>query len=138
MTETPNEHVMPEYKIQLLKFFAQHDLCMADILLWDENLNFYILCNDLFVWASADAEPIESDSDIQLITSCYEVINNICKSVQVHIDYNDVFTYMVCRKRNEQPQQPMYNHIPKYLHHLFKELPENNYERVLNQKNITS
>lgn len=41
---------------RILKFIAKHDLFNA--VFWTEDLEFQIICNDIFVWGSADCEEL--------------------------------------------------------------------------------
>lgn len=43
----------------ILKFVAKHDL--YDYIYWNEDLEFFILCNDVFTWACSDLEPLCQD-----------------------------------------------------------------------------
>lgn len=54
-----------------------------------------VMCNDVFAWASADAEPIESEEELISLTK--EVIKDLTwGSVK-----------WVSKKRNMKPQQPL-------------------------------
>jgi len=88
---------MEEYQLNLLKLLAKHDL-QSDIS-WQEDLKFYILCNDLFAWGCADAEYIESQDDVDL----YEKSIEDCGADTVWV------SYLFCaRKRKMRPQGACY------------------------------
>lgn len=92
---------MEQFKINLLKLVAQHGL-QSDIN-WNEDLNFYVGCNDIFFWGCADAEDIENQEDVDLlqqsIVDC-EKLNTL----------NTVYaTELFCaRKRKMRPQGACY------------------------------
>jgi len=77
------------------------------LLSWDDNLNFYVNCNDLFMWACADLEPVKDDKDLELLAKCKD-------------DCWDYFNLLYCcRKRGYRPQKPYYEYICEEYHHLF-------------------
>ena len=50
------------------KFDNEHSLT------WDEELNFYVKCNDTFWYASAHAEEIVTEEDVELYEkSCEDI-----------------------------------------------------------------
>lgn len=54
---------------KLLKAVAEYDI--ASSLYWNADLEFCIICSDLFAWGRTDCEAIESENDIDLlIKSC--------------------------------------------------------------------
>lgn len=81
-------------------------------LIWDDELNFAILCNDLFYWATADCEPIKSQGDIDLLVSSMKDVGDD--------EINGPYLYC-CRKRGMRPQTPFYRYIHQCNHELFNE-----------------
>lgn len=64
------------------------------------NLTTFVNCNDLFYWASADLEPIKSDSDLKLFEECLKL--------------DDIYgaTIYACRKRKMRPQNCILEKMP--------------------------
>lgn len=64
---------MSDYPLNLLRLVAEFDAC--DELRWtatkDGPLKFYLMCNDTFYWACADAEDVE-ESDLPALRQAYE------------------------------------------------------------------
>lgn len=90
---------------KLLKLFAKYDNGLY--LFWNEDLEFFVLCNDVFYWGVADLEPIETEEDIILLEKSFE-------------EGGDDGAMLYCaRKRNCRPQGTMYKHINKDKWHLF-------------------
>jgi hypothetical protein len=99
---------MEEYKINLLKLAAANDL-QAD-LLWNEDLDFYVICNDLFFWGCADAEDIESQEDVDLYKKAIEDVGT----------FDAWASSLFCaRKRKMRPQGAAYPNTAKSLWPLF-------------------
>lgn len=90
--------------ITLLKTFAKYD-CYAD-LYWNENLEFYVNCNDVFSWATADAEEIIDETLPVLIKAFEECPENGA-------------TLYCCRVRKIRPQGAIYEYIDKKFWGLF-------------------
>lgn len=59
---------MEQFKINLLKLAAKYDI--KDTLLWSEELDFSIMCSDSFFYATADAEDVLSQKDVDLLEQC--------------------------------------------------------------------
>lgn len=75
-------------------------------LYWDEDLCFFIICNDLFFWATADCEKVDK--------------NTIAELEQALIDSNIWGSLLYCaRQRKMRPQGVYYKHIDKEFWHLF-------------------
>lgn len=70
-------------------------------------------CNDLFFWASADAETITADN-IDEFEQAYE---DAAKADEHGECYAQIL--FCCRVRKMRPQKPYYKHIPEPLHGLF-------------------
>lgn len=93
----PKTNNMEEFKINLLKLVAQHGLHLD--IHWNEDLNFYVGCNDIFFWGCADAEDIENQEDVDLFEKSIEDVgtDNVWAS------------YLFCaRKRKMRPQGACY------------------------------
>jgi len=101
---------MQAFKVKLLKLLAEHDLAGGDNLWWDEELNFYIMCSDLFSIASADCEPIESMEDVNLLNDC--ILE--CETAK---EYHGVVGFLLycARKRKSRPIKLMYEYINEAL-----------------------
>jgi hypothetical protein len=95
---------MEEYKINLLKLVAEHD--MRDALYWSEDLSFYFLCNDIFFWGCADGEDVENQQDVDLLEQCIKD----CQTVR---QFGEVYaSQLYCaKKRKMRPQGAYYKHI---------------------------
>ena len=61
---------------------------------YPETIVLFLICNDTFGWACADAEEI-----------AYNELPELYKAVKADERYGD--TKWVCKKRNLQPQQPL-------------------------------
>lgn len=93
----------------------------------DDKLIFFINCNDVFFWAVADVEEIESQEDVDLLRKSIEDCKNNCTDFESET-YNkirgeEVGTILFCcRKRKMRPQGALYEElIPPSLWHLFDE-----------------
>ncbi len=85
---------------EIMRIFAKHDIC--DELYWSEELEFFVLCNDVFYWGCADTEAIETQCDIELLNSCF----NDCE--------DHALTLYCARKRSMRPQRAMYKYLKGY------------------------
>ena len=63
-------------------------------------LTVSVNCNDLFYWATADAEPIETDADLEMLEECLKI--------------DDIYgaTIYACRKRKMRPQNSVIKTMP--------------------------
>lgn len=98
---------------RLLKVFAKYEQC--DSLYWTEELIFYVNCGDLFAWACADAEEIQTDADIDLLEQCgkeLEMAAPISGTVQMD-------TLYACRRRNMLPQPCVFAKLDDEIKPLF-------------------
>jgi hypothetical protein len=84
---------------KILLFAREHDL-ESDIS-WDDDLNFYINCNDVFFWGCADGEPITEDT-LPILKQAVEEIG----VSNGHILY-------CARMRKLRPQGAYYKYINK-------------------------
>jgi hypothetical protein len=57
-------------------------------------------CNDLFYWACADAEPIETDADVDLLRECLQATDEYGTSLYA------------CRRRKMRPQNRILAKLP--------------------------
>jgi len=82
---------------RILRLIAEHDC--HNTLFWRSDLKFYINCNDAFCWATSDAEPIESEADIDLLQKSME-------------EGGDDGPLLYCaRRRGMRPQGAMYTYL---------------------------
>ena len=101
-TELPNTSCA--FIKELLSLTARYDFCSE--IIWDETLEFYVLCSDFFGWGCADAEEIKAE-DLNLLEQCFK---------------DDKFSgeLLYCaRKRKMRPQNAYYEHLAKESWHLF-------------------
>jgi hypothetical protein len=103
---------MEQYKINLLKLAAKHELTSS--LYWNEDLCFYINCNDLFYWGTADGEDISSQEDVDLLEQSVKD----CLLISKHGDLYATELYCA-RRAKKRPQGAYYEHIEKSLWPLF-------------------
>lgn len=97
---------MEQFKIELLKFAAKNDV--ACDLMWNENLEFSIICNDTFAYACADAEDISSQEDLDLLIKCME---DCVEADRANGSAYATILY-VARKRNMRPLHEVLAHVP--------------------------
>jgi len=97
---------MEQFKIDLLKFAAKNDI--AYDLMWNENLEFSIICNDTFGYCSADAEDISSQEDLDSLMEC---MRNCVEADREHGSAYASILY-VARKRKMRPLYEVMAHIP--------------------------
>ena len=91
------------WKFELLRIVSRYD--MADCLMWTEDdLEFAVLCNDVFFWGGADCEDV-FEEDLPALE-------------QAFIDAGFEGDTLYCaRKREMRPQGAMYGHFdPKHWH----------------------
>lgn len=103
---------MELFKINLLKLVAEYEI--HSDLFWNERLDFFALCNDVFYWGCADMEMFTSQEDVDL----YECTIKDCKNLYSLGESHAVSLY-VARKRKMRPQGAVYCHINPALHALF-------------------
>ena len=90
---------------KVLKLIAENDL--YDEIYWDTDFNFYVLCNDLFYWATSDGEAITDDS--------VEEIEKAIKDTNLAV-WSWLYS---CRLRKMRPQGGAYAYIDKIYWPLF-------------------
>jgi hypothetical protein len=89
------------------------------------NLAVFVDASDIFFWGYSDIEQIEL-SDISAFQKAYEDLKESSNGKHDYVYANILYC---CRKYNEQPQDAYYKHLSESVHHLFKCLPENKYEK---------
>jgi hypothetical protein len=112
-----------KYKEDLLKLVVRPwGQVVKESLDWSTNLKFYLWCNDLFWWAVADTEAIESEEDLELLESCFADLKVPLdgSTDNYENEYHVVWLYC-CRKRKMRPQTAAFKHIPKKFWKLFKD-----------------
>ena len=104
---------MEQYKINLLKLAAKYDI--KDTFLWNEELEFSIICSDSFYYATADAEDICSQEDVDLLEQC------IKDCLELDRRLGEVYAPIlyVAKKRKMRPLLDIYYHIPVGICDLF-------------------
>jgi hypothetical protein len=103
---------MQQYKDNLLKLVAKYD--EREHLYWNENLEFYFLCNDFFYWGCADAEDITSQEDVDLFEQCIKDCKAIAEQGEVYAKE------LYCSRRAKmRPQGAYYEAIDKRFWPLF-------------------
>ena len=80
---------------------GEHDGCWAGHGNLEGRLTVSVDCNDLFYWATADLEPIETDADVELLEECLE------------LDDSYGPTIYACRKRKMRPQNCVLDKMPE-------------------------
>ena len=103
---------MEQFKINLLKLAAKYDI--KDTLLWSEELDFSIMCSDAFFYATADAEDVHSQEDVDLLEQC---IKDCLKAKDGLGELRGTLLY-VAKKRKMRPLLDIYTHIPKAVQEL--------------------
>ena len=103
---------MEQFKINLLKLAAKYDI--KDTLLWSEELDFSIMCSDAFFYATADAEDVLSQEDVDLLEQCVE------DCLELDNGLGEVYGPLlyVAKKRKMRPLLDIYTHIPKAVQEL--------------------
>ena len=91
----------------LLALTARHDV--SDQLMWTEDLEFAVNCNDAFWWGTADAEDVTPETLPELGHSLED-------------GGEDGMLLYCARRRKMRPQGAMYKHIKKP--ELFNVFPE--------------
>lgn len=97
----------PEFIEKILILIAEYDC--QEYIFWDEDLRFYVNCNDLFYWGCADTEAIKTDELGDFENSLKDA--DFCGPL-----------LFVARKREMRPQGAAYNKmIPIVYHDLFNQ-----------------
>lgn len=82
---------------KILRAVAKNEM-QSDVF-WTEDLEFFVNCNDLFGWACADGEPIETEADVALL-------DRSCQDSK----FNGPALYC-CRRRKMRPQGAFYKYL---------------------------
>lgn len=99
----------PEDVRDMLLFARKHNI--ESCFMWDDDLKFFIICNDVFYWGCADAEEITVD-DFEMFIQCEEDLKATGEDRAIW----DAPILFCCRKRGMRPQIPMLEHFtPKVL-----------------------
>jgi hypothetical protein len=121
---------MPLIDDTILRWFADHDLCES--LGWTTHrsalityegepsgeIHFFVLCNDMFWWGTADCEAL-NDEDIPALQQAYDDLKAA--------DKDDICMWVyapelwIARKRGMRPQTPWWDRekIPQPVKQLF-------------------
>lgn len=99
-----------KFQKELLTLVAKID--SHDQFYWSTNsseLKYFFNCSDLFAWAHADMEPIETKEDLKLLKQCITTLNLLS------IDSARSFStdLYCCRKRNRSPQEAYFKYVAK-------------------------
>lgn len=111
----------------LLRWFADHDLCEdlgwtthSSALLTYEGepsgeIKFFVLCNDMFWWGTADSEWVTNEDIPELQRAYDDLENSECHEVWAP-------QLWISRKRGMRPQRPWWDRerIPDPVKELFK------------------
>lgn len=113
---------MEQYKINLLKLAAKYDI--KDTFLWNEELEFSIICSDSFYYATADAEDVLSQEDVDLLEQC---IKDCLDTGDRLGELHGTLLY-AAKKRKMRPILDIYTHIPTGVQNLLNACgPERKY-----------
>ena len=92
---------------RLLRLAAKYDF--GSELMWTEDLEFSIMCNDFFAWGCSDAEEVNGATIDALEQAMLDVG-----------EYTIDGALLYCaRMRKMRPQNAYYQYLPKELHPLF-------------------
>ena len=94
-----------DFTTKLLKLIADYE--SYDDLIWfvkDDKISFWIKCNDLFYWATGDAEPV-TESNIDLLEKSLKECDEL-----LSVWGSQLFC---CRNRKLQPQVAIYKQLSR-------------------------
>lgn len=97
---------------RVLRYFAEHDL--DGYLWWDDGLDFFIHCSDVFAWGVSDSEP--------LLESSFDELVQAVDDCSPHED-DGVLLY-VARRRGMRPQGAFYKELEESNYPLFDDCGE--------------
>lgn len=103
------------FQDDILRLIAREDL--FDSVVWSEHyasgdLEFSVLCNDTFWWATADCEEVNKKT----LPELQKALDDACK-ICGHSNWGDV---LYCtRRRKMRPQGAIYKNMPSKIKHLF-------------------
>lgn len=101
-----------KFMTKLLVLVSEYDV--RESLYWDEDLNFYIICNDIFWWATSDAEDITEET-LPILEQALEDAGDT--------GYDGPYLYCA-RQRKMRPQGAAYKYIDESNYVYFDEFPE--------------
>lgn len=104
--EALNLSIMGKFALEIMSLFAKYDL--HDLLFWRTDgeyapITFFVNCNDLFYWATADLEPISPDNFPELERAMKDV-----GATQVNSESLDGLSLFCARVRKMRPQKCAY------------------------------
>ena len=89
-------------------------------LFWREDegvVSVFVNCNDIFYWATADCEEIETPEQIHEIERAFKDLAAIGEVESVVWGAE----LWCCRKRQMRPQKPVLETIPEKIRHMFEQ-----------------
>lgn len=95
---------MSDFINSVLRLASKYEF--HDDLFWTADLRFFVKCNDLFWWATADMEEITPDTLAELE-----------KAYKDHAHYGDVL--YCCRRRSMRPQGAFYRDFNESIWDVF-------------------
>lgn len=105
---------------EILKYIAELDCQLDGLIWWDEKLNFYIVCSDIFYTSAADFQPVKDENLEDLKKSVDE-----CRKL-IYTDNYDSEQYgflLYCsRARNKKVLSHVIEKFPIAIQHLFNEV----------------
>ena len=102
---------MLEFILEVLRLQDEYD-CYGEPLYWTCSsdyapITFFVLCNDLFYWATADAEKLTLEDIPMLRQAILDVQASGVYDLRLD-DYETGCALWCARKRKMRPQQPAY------------------------------
>jgi hypothetical protein len=107
----------PEFVYKVLQFFDSID--SHDSLYWDchdNEVSFWINCNDLFWWATADLEEI-TEENFNILVETYKEFEGNDKA---HDRIYHADALFACRSRKMRPQNCILKDLPEHIRPLFE------------------
>lgn len=108
-----------EFVVRVLTLVNDFDGANTDNLFWRTGgeyapVKFFVICNDMFWWGTADLEPITPDNIDQLELAHTDMM--AVDKIEASIHSTDLFC---CRMRKTRPQGAYYDHLNEKLWPLF-------------------
>ena len=97
--------------LDILRFLAKYD--QIGFVSWDEDLEFAVVCHDLFWWGCVEVEPLT----VATLPNLKQAIDDV--KALGDLGGTHGHTLYCCRQRQMRPQKPCYDHLPEALHPLF-------------------
>ena len=92
--------------LDVLRLFDETD-CYG-MLFWrckeSGSVEFFVIVNDVFWWATADLEPITPED----LPAMRQAIEDVRRVAGDNVDMYEAFKLWACRKRKMRPQRPAY------------------------------